>query len=184
MLKLFRSTGYSSILAPGETRVLMHPAWLIIAVSLWAGFVCNVGLWRALGTADGPPLERALVSGWLVAAAAGLFLSLLGWRRTLKPAATLVLLLSSVIACGAVAHAVPFDSMLFGRGPIALLPTWASLLQWQMPVLLALLGFSPILWVWSAELRRLPGPSQLRSNLLGMVLAAVVVGGALFLLGR
>ena len=41
-LKLFRSTGYSSILAPGESRVATHPGWVILAISLWIGFACNV----------------------------------------------------------------------------------------------------------------------------------------------
>ena len=45
-LKLFRSTGYSSILAPGESRVATHPGWVILAISLWIGFACNVALWR------------------------------------------------------------------------------------------------------------------------------------------
>ena len=181
-LKLFRSTGYSSILAPGETRVLMHPAWVVVATSLWAGFACNVALWRAL--ADGPGLQRALFSGWLLAALAAGVLSLLGWRRTLKPAATLVLLLAALSAGGIWSHALPADANVFSQQLSSLLPTWASLLRWQVPTLLAGLGLLPMLWVWSTDLRRLPGPEQMRTNLTGMVLAGVLGAGALYLLGR
>ena len=181
-LKLFRSTGYSSILSAGETRVLLHPAWVVVCVGLWAGFACNVALWQAL--AAGENLHRALLQGWLVAAASAVFLSFLGWRRTLKPAATLVLLLAALSACGTWSRGLPLDASLFGRGPTALLPTWASLLDWQMPVVLAITGVLPMLWLWSTELRRLPGPAQLRVNVIGIALALGVGAGALYLLAR
>ena len=182
-LKLFRSTGYSSILAPGETRVLMHPAWVVVATSLWAGFACNVALWRALAE-GGAGLARALLSGWLVAAAAGVLLSLLGWRRTLKPAATVVLLLAALSAAGIWSRGLAFEGNVFSQGLATLLPTWTSLLRWQVPTLLGLLGLLPMLWVWSTDLRRVPGPAQMRTNTLGMVLAVAVGAGALYLLGR
>src|SRR5512133_2156974 len=110
-LKLFRSTGYSSILAPGETRsAALHPGWLMLAVSLWAGFVCNVALWRALaaGPASGG-LPLAIVLGAFVAGGCGFVLSLLGWRRTLKPAATLVLLAAALSACAIWVQGLPLD---------------------------------------------------------------------------
>lgn len=181
-LKLFRSTGFSSILTAGETRVLMHPGWVVLCVSLWAGFVCNVGLWRALG--DGESLHRALLSGWLLAAGAAVFLNLLGWRRTLKPAATLVLLLAAATAGSVWSGGLPFDASLLGRGSAAMVPAWASLLRWQLPAMLAIIGLLPMLWLWSTELRRIPGPSQLRANLVGTVLAGSVGAGALYLLAR
>ena len=62
-LKLFRSTGYSSILAPGETRIATHPGWLILAISLWIGFACNVAVWREVRTLGaGPGLARTLLA--------------------------------------------------------------------------------------------------------------------------
>ena len=65
-LKLFRSTGYASILSPGETRVATHPGWLMAAVSAWVGFACNVALWRAF------------VAGWRDLGATHLCLSTMG----------------------------------------------------------------------------------------------------------
>ena len=61
-LKLFRSTGYSSIFAPGQSRLAMHPGWMIAALGAWAGFVCNVALWRELAGSAQPAmgLPRAL----------------------------------------------------------------------------------------------------------------------------
>ncbi|MEP6826088.1 MAG: phosphoethanolamine transferase domain-containing protein, partial [Ramlibacter sp.] len=164
MLKLFRSTGYSSILVPGETRVGMHPGWLVLGLSLWVGFVCNVGLWRVLAAGQPEQLRAALTAGVFVAAAAGTLLSLLGWRRTLKPAATVCLLLAALTACGIWLQALPFDTRLLANGMRALLPALPSLMRWQVPALLGLLALIPAWWLWSTPLRRLSGPSQLAVN--------------------
>jgi len=184
-LKLFRSTGYSSILAPGETRVAMHPGWLVLATSAWIGFACNVALWRSLLSAQGAGrLAWLVTSGLFVAAASALVLSLLGWRRTLKPTATLLLLLGAVIAAGLWTQSAPLDAGLLNKGPGALLPPWASLLGWQVPTLLVVLGLLPMLWVWQVQLRRLPGPEQLAANAIGMACAAAVMGASGWLLLR
>ncbi len=181
-LKLFRSTGYSSILAPGETRVAMHPAWMVLAISAWIGIACNVALWRALGSGGSAGLGLALVAGLLAAASCALVLSLLGWRRTLKPTATVLLLLSALIAAGLWSQSVPLDATLWDKRPSALLPSWASLLGWQVPLLLAVLLLPPLLWVWHTQLRRLPGPQQLTTNVAGIAISAVVMAASGWLL--
>lgn len=183
-LKLFRSTGYSSILAPGETRLATHPGWLILAIGLWIGFACNVAVWRevrALGA--GPGLARTLLAAAFIAAAVATLLSLLGWRRTLKKAATALLLLSALTASCIWVQGLPVDSNLLDRGLRSLLvPTWPSLLRWQVPVLIVVLGLVPMLWVWQLQVRRLPGPQQLASNLTGMLLGLAVMTGTGYLL--
>lgn len=175
-LKLFRSTGYSSILGPGETQVAPHPAWLVLAVSLWIGFACNVALWRTLRSLDGAPgLGRALLAGAFIAAACGTLLSLLGWRRTLKRVAGLLLLLAALVAASLWVQALPLDASLLNQGlRTLLLPSWPSLLRWQFPVLLLALGVLPMLWMAQWRLRRLPGPQQLQANV-GGVLAGIAV---------
>lgn len=180
-LKLFRSTGYSSILGPGETRVAPHPAWLVLAVSLWIGFACNVALWRNLRSLDGAlALGRALLAGAFIAAACGTLLSLLGWRRTLKRAAGLLLLLAALVAASVWVQGLPLDRTLLDQGlRTLLLPAWPSLLRWQFPVLLVALGVVPVLWLSQLRMRRLPGPQQLQANIGGMLvgLAAMVLSG-------
>jgi len=185
-LKLFRSTGYSSILAPGETVAALHPGWLILATSLWAGFVCNVALWRelaALPAAAGLP--RVLAIGAFIAAACAIVLSVLGWRKTLKPAATVVLLLAGLSAAAIWGQALPLDSSIADmRLSRLILPSWASLLRWQVSLLLVGLTVVPVIWVWNVQLRRLPGPQQLASNVTGMLAGAAVLGSTGFLLWR
>lgn len=174
-LKLFRSTGYESILAPGETRLALHPAWLILAVSCWVGFACNVALWRAVASGSG--LSSALTTGTLVAAAVGTFLSLFGWRRTLKPVASVTVLVAATMACGIWTQSLPVDGQLMAKGAGALLPEWTALLSWQAPTLLVVLALVPLLWMWQKQVRRLPGPTQLAANIAGMVTGASVLAG-------
>lgn len=177
-LKLFRSTGYSSILAPGESRVPMHPFWVVAAASAWIGFACNVALWRALGPGDlpGPGLSWALTAGLFASGCCGLVLSLLAWRRTLKPAATLLLLLAATAATGVWLQSAPIDANVLAQGLGGLMPGWAGLLSWQGPVLLVVLGVLPVLWLWQAQMRRLPGPRQLGANVGGMACSAMLAG--------
>jgi lipid A ethanolaminephosphotransferase len=164
-LKLFRTTGHSTLIMPGEARLAPHPVWLVLAVSLWLGLACNVALWRAIAGADAAMMSSALKIAGALAGGSAFVLGLLGWRRTLKPAATVLLLAGAVVACGIWTQGLPFDS-LWTQRPRALLPAWANLLRWQVPALLALLALLPIVWIWNQRLRRLPGPNQLNANLL------------------
>ena len=180
-LKLFRSTGYSSILAPGETRLALHPAWMILAVALWVGFVCNVAVWRGLrGSAS---LSHGLAVGAAAAAASVLFLCVFGWRRTLKPASILLLVLAALASSTVWSEAWPVDAALLERPASTLLvPPWASLLRWQVSATLAGLALVPAVWVSQTPVRRLGGPQQLRVNILGIVLACTVLAGTVWLL--
>ena len=182
-LKLFRHTDYAqSILSPGETRFAMHPGWAVLAVSVWVGFAANVWFWRAL-LAGGAGLGRAVTTGLVVAGLAGILLSLFGWRRTFKPVSTLVLLLAGVAAAGAWTQGITLEAALESRRFTELLPNWASFFGWQVPSLVVLLGLLPVIWVANLHLRRLTGPSQLRTNIAGMVLGALVAFAGAWLLG-
>ena len=184
-LKLFRSTGYSSILMAGETRLAMHPGWMVLAISGWAGFACNVALWRELagtGAGMGPALALALS----VAGASAAAISLLGWRKTIKPTATLVLLAAALSACSIWSEGLPVNGMLLGHGMAGLLlPSWPSLLRWHVWALLATLALVPMMWMWNTPLRRLSGDRQLKVNIVGTLggAAMLAVGGWLLLHG-
>ncbi|HET8747774.1 MAG TPA: hypothetical protein VFM98_19400 [Ramlibacter sp.] len=180
-LKLFRSTGYSSLLMPGETRLATHPSWLVLGASLWLGIVANVGIWRLLGgtAADVP---TAIASVFLLAGANGAFLSVFGWRRTIRFALTVALLVGALVACGLWSQQLPVEALWHGPSR-SLLPDWASFLRWQVLVLVLLLAVVPIVWVWNQSLRRLSGPAQLKANLGGFVLSSVVFVAGLLAAG-
>ena len=182
-LKLFRTTGYSSILAPGETRVAMHPAWLVLAVSLWAGFVCNVAMWRGLRGSGS--LAHGIAVGVAVAAASLLILSVLGWRKTLKPAAMLVLVLDALASSTIWARAWPVDGTLLERTASSMfVPPWPALLGWQVWATLAFLALLPAVWVSQRRLRRLSTGQEFRLNLAGAVIALAVLVASAWLLER
>ena len=172
-LKLFRTTGHNTLLMPGEARLPPHPGWMILTASLWLGIACNVALWRTLAS-GGSGWRIALAVSGLLGGASAMVLSLLGWRRTLKPAITILLFIGALVACGLWIQALPIDS-LWNLRPRALMPPWASLVGWQLPVLVAVLALLPTVWAWNVTLRRLAGPVQLRANLLGMLLGAAVM---------
>ncbi|WP_427911582.1 phosphoethanolamine transferase domain-containing protein [Ramlibacter sp. MMS24-I3-19] len=177
-LKLFRSTGYHSILAPGEASVAMHPGWAVTATSLWIGFACNPWFWRSLGE-GGNSLTAVALQGAAIAGAVGSALSLFGWRRTFKPIATLMLAAAALTAAGVWTQDVALTATLEAQRPTLALPSWASLFGWQVPTLLGLLGLLPMIWLWNAQLRRLSGSTQLRANLTGIALGATITGSAM-----
>ena len=184
-LKLFRSTGYSSIFAPGQSRVAMHPGWMVVATSTWVGFVCNVGLWRELAhsSVEGMGLARVLALAVFISAACALVLSVLGWRRTLKPAVTVVLFLAALAACSSWGQAVPVDASLLDKGLSSLiLPPWASLLRWQVSAMLAGLALAPIVWAWNTKVRRLSAGQQLSATVMGILISAALMAASGFAL--
>lgn len=173
-LKLFRSTGYHSILTPGEARLALHPGWAVAMAAGWVGLACNVWFWQALAS-GGRDLLPATGAALALSGAAGFALSLLGWRRTFKTAATVVLLLGALLAGGVLTQDIPARLLVDPALRLStLMPTWASLFQWQVPTLLALLGGVPVIYLWNVQLRRLPGSDQFRTNLAGMVAWALV----------
>lgn len=179
-LKLFRSTGYSTLLMPGETRLATHPLTLVLWASLWLGLACNVEVWRlAAGTATAPRVALASVA--VIGGASGLVFSLLGWRRTLKPTITLALIAAALVACGLWSQQLPIGTLWHGPSR-ALLPPWASFLRWQVLALVLVLAVVPIVALWNVPIRRLPGASQMNANIAGTVLAAAVFAAGVALL--
>ncbi|TFZ08926.1 hypothetical protein [Ramlibacter humi] len=183
-LKLFRSTGYHSILAPGEARLALHPGWAVAAVGGWVGFVCNVWLWHVMLT-GGSGFLPALASAVGVAGATACLLSVFGWRRTFKLAATFVLLVAALLAGGAWVNGVPAQALSDDTFRIAsMLPPWATLFRWQVPTLLVVLGGLPVLWLWNLQLRRLSGPAQMSVNVWGAIWWGLLAAAGFFALGR
>jgi hypothetical protein len=178
-LKLFRSTGYSTLLMPGESRLATHPLKLVLWASAWLGVACNVGIWRLLAGEGDPRLTLAWLA--LVGGGSGVVLSLLGWRRTLKPTITVMLIAAALVAAGLWSQQLPVNAVWQGP-PRTVLPGWASFMRWQVLVLVLVLAVVPIVSLWNMAVRRLPGPAQLKANLSGAAAATLVFATGLFIL--
>jgi len=176
-LRLFRTTGYSTLLMPGESRLATHPAKFVLWASLWLALACNVAVWRLLG-GDLDSLRPAVTSVTVVGGASGLLLSLLGWRRTLKPAITVVLVAAALVACGLWTQQLPVEA-LWRQGPRSLLPSWADFMRWQVLALVLVLAVVPIVTLWNVAMRRLSGPAQFRASVLGAILSGVVLAAGI-----
>jgi glucan phosphoethanolaminetransferase (alkaline phosphatase superfamily) len=178
-LRLFRTTGYSTLLLPGESRLATHPARLVLWASLWLAIPCNVALWRLLtGSTD---LRSAAAAVAVIAGGSGILFSLLGWRRTLKPVITLALIASALVAAGLWSQQLPIDTVWQGP-PRTLLPAWTSFMRWQVLMIVLVLAVVPVVWVWNHPIRKLPGQVQLQSNILGAIVAGLVFAAGIFLL--
>ena len=144
-----------------------------------------MALWRELWAGDRVALARAFALGAFVAAICAVILSVLGWRKTLKPAATLILFVTALTACSIWQQDIPVDANLL-RQPLSslLLPSWASMLRWQVATLLAVLALAPAVWLWNTPVLRLPGPQQMSIYMIGTLLASILVDASRFLLFR
>lgn len=178
-LRLFRTTGYSTLLMPGEARKSTHPAKLVLWASLWLALACNVAVWRLLaGAIDWRTTAGAVAA---VAGGSGMVFSLFGWRRTLKLSITLALIGGALVAAGLWSQQLPIGTLWQGP-PRTLLPAWTSFMRWEVLAMILVLAVVPIVWMWNHPVRRLTGQDQLQSNISGMFVAALVFGAGLFLL--
>ena len=171
-LRLFRTTGYSTLLMPGEAKLGRHPGWLVLAASLWIGIICNVGVWRLfVGNAG---LREALAAAGLLGGGTGLILGVLGWRRTLKFSITVLLLAAALMATGVWVQELPLAALWHER-PRALLPAWPNFLRGPVLVVVLALAVVPVVTVWNIHVRRLSGAAQLRVNTVAAAIGALVV---------
>ena len=178
-LKLFRTTGYSTLLMPGEARLAPHPVRLVLWGTLWLAIACNVGLWRlVLQRTD--DWRNTVASVLVIGGVAAIFLSLFGWRRTIKPALTIALIAGALAADGLWSQQLPIEALWQGP-PRTWMPGWATFLRLQGLATLVVLGLVPIVAAWNAQLRRISGPAQLKTNVWGIVLGAVLLGAGLVL---
>lgn len=178
-LRLFRTTGYSTLLMPGESRIAPHPARIVVWASLWIGLACNVAIWRLL-SGELSSARTALSSAAILTGGSALVFSIFGWRRTLKPMVTLALFAATLMACGLWSQQLPIET-LWQAPSRAVLPTWASFLRWQVLALVMVLAVVPMVTVWNMSMRRLPGPSQLQANMIGCLLAGLLLAAGIAL---
>ncbi|RYG12456.1 MAG: DUF1705 domain-containing protein [Burkholderiales bacterium] len=173
-LKLFRTTQYSSSSLFTHTRPAAGtwPLMLVLGSGLWLAVFGNLALWRAVAHgAEGGGAVLGLALGAGITAFNCALLSLLAWRRLLKPAISALFLLAA---------AGTWFLLADTAGPADLKP-WAGWLRLLAVLLVAVL---PMVWVWLRPVRLITGRRQFTGNVVILVLSLAVLTGVLWAAGH
>ena len=138
------------------SRKHVSPARVILGVSLWMAGIGNLALWRRLATLEvfagfgGLAFGVALFT--IVAAAIALLLGLFAWRATLKPAATVLLLVSAAAAYFMLAYGIVIDPGMVTNAVQTDLHEAGALASGKMALAFALLAGPPVVLLWRQPL--------------------------------
>lgn len=178
-LKLFHVTEFaeSAWVSPEAQREAIHPVMVVCLASLWLTLVCNLPLWREfshLSLGSGQIWWLGLRLALLMLFALTALLSPVCWRRTLKPALALLLLLAALNVSLMLSQANFLDLSAGLEKLGAQLRAEAS---WQLAGLFVALGLLPALWLWRLPVRRIPLLANLLQNTLLFVLSCALLVG-------
>ncbi|KQO19223.1 phosphoethanolamine transferase [Acidovorax sp. Leaf78] len=159
----------------------LHPAWVVVFISVWLAAACNVPLWREVAQLPG----HGSLRGWLFAAAffvivaAGnaALLSLLAWRLTLKPAAAVLVVMAAFGAYFMLAYGITIDASMLVNVLQTDAHEAADVLSWRMAGTVFALLAPPLVWLYRTPVRRLSTVRQVAHNgalLLGAIAVIVV----------
>lgn len=159
------------------------PLPLVVASSAWIAVVGNMPLWlalRRLGLLDsGSGCAMALALALTLGGCTVAFLSLLSWRPTLKPAATLLLLATATSGYFMLAYQVVIDPGMMTNVVETDVREAADLWSPWLAAYLVLVAGPPVWAVWTTRLRRSAAVPQLLRNLAaaagGIVLSIVAI---------
>jgi len=166
-------------------RVARNPLTLAIAVSLWVASVGNWPLWRAMVKLSALSFVQGTVfitSLCVMMACFSLTLLALGaWQRTIKPLATLVLVVSAADAHYMGTHPFVIDSSMMINVLDSNVYEDNALIGWGLLVSMAVLAGLPSWWLWRTPLRPMPASDQSLHNAAALVLSLFLAGALLVL---
>ncbi len=164
---------------------LLHPAFVVLLVSLWLATVCNVPLWREVAGLPGQGSLRgwgfALAFGVIVTAGNAGLLSLLAWRWTLKPAAALLVVMAAFGAYFMLAYGITIDPSMLTNVLQTDVHEAGDLLNLRMLATVAALAVPPLVWLYRTPIRRLPPLRHVAHNSLLLLASIVVIVASLLL---
>ena len=160
----------------------LHPAWVVLWISVWMAAVCNVPLWREVLHLPGNTGVRgwAFLAAFMVLVTAGnaALLSLLAWRWTLKPAAGLLVLMAAFGAYFMLAYGIAIDASMLTNVLQTDVKEAGDLLNWQLPLTVGALAVPPVAWLVRQPVRAV-APLRHTLHNAGLFVAAVLVAVAL-----
>ncbi len=190
-LKLFRSTGHSSLLDARAAAAWQHkkspagynPLVMWALVCAWLATVGNWALWRELSRLGqmNTLADYAFAAGFAVIIFGGLgaLCTLFAWRRSVKPVATVLLIAAALGMHFMLTYGIVIDTTMI----VNVLQTdpreSRDLLNLRMLVTLVLVAGLPSVWLWRQTVQRLAWPRQGLRNLAGLLGCVVLILGAL-----
>jgi len=160
------------------SREPSRPAWVAVLVSLWLATACNLPLWREVMQLPGQGSARgwlfALAFALIVAAGNAALLSLFAWRRVLKPAAAVLVLMAAFGAYFMLAYGIAIDASMLVNVLQTDVHEAGDLLSWRMLGTVLVLAAPPLWWLARTPLRHVPTLRQAGHNTL-LLLGAVAV---------
>ena len=159
-----------------QDRQPLHPAWVVVLISTWLATACNVPLWHEVAQLPGQGSLRgwgfALAFAVIVAAGNVALLSLLAWRRTLKPAAAVLVLMAAFGTYFMMAYGIAIDASMLVNVMQTDVHEAGDLLSWRMLLTVLALAAPPLLWLYRRPVRRLGVLRHAAHN--GLLLAGAV----------
>ena len=166
----------SSSTAPSAPRRALHPAWVVALVSLWLATACNLPLWQEVARLPGQGSLRgwgfALAMAVIVAAGNAALLSLFAWRRALKPAVLVLVLMAAFGAYFMLAYGIAIDASMLTNVLQTDAHEAGDLLSWRMLGTVLALAAPPLWWLHRQPVQRLPALRQAAHN--GLLLAGSI----------
>ena len=169
------ATGTAPLPVSTATRHL-HPAWVVVLISTWLATACNVPLWREVAQLPGQGSLRgwgfAIAFALIVAAGNAALLSLLAWRWTLKPAATVLVVMAAFGAYFMLAYGVAIDASMLTNVLQTDVKEAGDLLNWRMLATVLALAVPPLWWLLRRPVLRLSTLRHAAHN--GLLLAGAI----------
>ena len=159
----------------------LHPACVVLWISVWMAAACNVPLWREVLHLPGNTGVRgwAFLAAFMVLVTAGnaALLSLLAWRWTLKPAVLVLVLMAAFGAYFMLAYGIAIDASMLVNVMQTDVKEAGDLLNLRMLGTVLILAVPPLLWLYRRPVQRLTALRHVAHNGLLLVgsIAVIVV---------
>jgi lipid A ethanolaminephosphotransferase len=180
-LKLF-GTKTTALLNLQERGV--HPNWIMVLASIWLATICNLALWQELARLPEMNDWRAVWFGVafaaLIAALLCMLMSLLCWRRTLKPIIGIFLLSAAFGAYFMLSYRIVIDSSMMANVLQTDFRESSDLFSWKLVLAVLFLAVLPIIALWKRQVKQLTVLKTLAGNLQLFLASCVIAAVAVF----
>jgi lipid A ethanolaminephosphotransferase len=163
----------------------LHPDWVVVLISTWLATACNVPLWREVAQLPGQGSLRgwgfAIAFALIVAAGNAALLSLLAWRWTLKPAATVLVVMAAFGAYFMLAYGVAIDASMLTNVLQTDVKEAGDLLNWRMLATVLALAVPPLWWLlrrpvlWLSTLRHAAHNGLLLAGAIAVIVVCLLL---------